>query len=170
MEMKKCHSEIQIKTPTMSSFTIIELLGVVGVIGIVAGIVLAAAGGVQKKAARDQAKAEIQTYAVALEKYRADFGAYPGATNLSQMTNTLHRSLTNYVAFRTNQLSGSGTNIALLDPYGYPYRYRSPAVASTTMLSESFEIFSVGANGQSSLDSGAGIAGDKKDLDDIKSW
>lgn len=152
------------------SFTIIELLAVVGVIGIVAGIVLAAAGGVQKKASRDQAKAEIQTFSVALEKYRADHGLYPQATTLSQMTNTLYRSLTNYMAFATNKLSGSGTNTAVLDPYGLPYRYRSPGVASTTMLSDNFEIFSVGPNGQSSLDSGAARPGEKTDVDDITSW
>lgn len=152
------------------AFTLVELMVVVAVIGIVAGIVLAAAGGVQKKAARDQAKAEIQSFAVALEKFRSDFGAYPGATNLNQMTNTLYRNLTNYMTFRTNQLAGSGTNVCVNDPYGYPYRYRSPAVASTTMLTESFEIFSVGANGQSSLDQGAGTQGDKRDVDDIKSW
>ena len=152
------------------AFTLVELMVVVAVIGIVAGIVLAAAGGAQKKAARDQTKAEIQSICVALEKYRADFGAYPGATNLNQMTNTLYRSLTNYMTFRTNKLAGSGTNIAVLDPYGYPYRYRSPAMASTTMISESFEIFSVGPDGQSTLDSGAATVGDKKNVDDITSW
>ena len=152
------------------AFTLVELLVVVAVIGIVAGIVLAGAGAAQKKAARDQAKAEIQTIAVALEKFRTENGAYPSATNLSQMTNTLYRSLTNYMTFRTNQLVGTGTNRSVIDPYGWPYRYRSPALASTTMLTESFEIFSVGANGKSSLDLGAEKPGDKDNFDDIKSW
>ena len=38
-------------------FTMIELLVVVAVIGVVAGFVLAAVGGVQKKAAKEQTKA-----------------------------------------------------------------------------------------------------------------
>jgi len=152
------------------SFTLVELMVVVAVIGIIAGIVLAAAGGAQKKAARDQAKAEIQSFCVALEKYRADSGTYPGATNYAEMTTTLYRSLTNYMSFRTNQLSGSGTNTMVLDTYGYPYRYRSPSRVSTTMLSESFEIFSVGADGKSDLDSGTITSGNKINADDITSW
>ena len=143
---------------------------VVAVVGILAGIVLAAAGGVQKKAARDQAKAEIQAFCVALEKYRTDMGGYPPAKTLRDMTNSLYRNLTNYISFRSAQLSGSGGNFTVIDPYGYPYRYRSPAVANTTMLDDSFEIFSVGANGQSSLDTGAGSPGDKRNVDDITSW
>ena len=164
----------KIALPSWSSrreaFTLIELMVVIGVIGILAGIILAIAGGVQGKAARDEAKAEIQTFCVALEKYRADHGGYPSSRSQQEMTNKLYLALTNYMTFRSNKLSGSGTNIAILDPYGRAYRYRSPAVASTTMLSENFEIFSVGKDGVSTLDNGSGTPGDSKDVDDIKSW
>ena len=59
------------------AFTLVELMVVVAVIGLIAGIVLAAAGGVQKKAARDQAKAEIKTILVGLERFRAANSGYP---------------------------------------------------------------------------------------------
>ena len=148
-------------------FTLIELMVVVAVIGIVAGIVLAAAGGVQKKAARDQAKAEIKMICVALENFKSSTGAYP--TNTGNFSTNFYANLTNLLAWKTNQISGTGSNLALLDPYGYPYRYRSPAQSSTSMLTDSFEIWSVGANGKSDFDSGATNAG-ANSLDDITSW
>lgn len=148
-------------------FTLIELMVVVAVIGIIAGIVLAAAGGVQKKAARDQAKAEIKMICVALENFKAANGAYP--TNQGNFSTNFYTSLTNFLSFKTNQITGTGTNLCLLDPYGYPYRYRSPAQSGTSMLSESFEIWSAGANGKSDFDSGATNAGTNS-RDDITSW
>jgi general secretion pathway protein G len=146
------------------AFTLVEIMVVVVVIGIIAGLVLAAAGGVQKKAARDQAKAEIKTMAIALERYKADRITYPGFTNPSQTA--LFTNLTNYMTFKTSQV----TNNQVLDPYGYPYWYRSPAAASSTMLSESFEIWSVGANGKSGLTNQTPNLGDTNNLDDITSW
>ncbi len=59
------------------SFTLIELLAVMGVIAILAGMILGAAGYVQRKAARDRARSEIAAMEAALENYRADNGSYP---------------------------------------------------------------------------------------------
>lgn len=138
-----------------TAFTLIELMLVVAVIGIVAGIVLAAAGGAQKKAARDQAKAEIKMYCAALERYKSDFGFIPQQATGSRTA--LYRYLSNYVAIRTNQLSGSGTNTQVLDPYGRGYFYVSPGTNVRSMMSDSFEIWSVGAD-------------EKSARDDITSW
>lgn len=145
----------------------VEIMVVVAVIGILAGIVLAAAGGVQKKAARDQAKAEIKTICVALENFRGANGFYP--SNSGNFSTNFYSSLTNFLTLRTNQISGSGTNRVILDPYGYPYRYRSPAASGTTMLSESFEIWSAGANGKSDFDTNARSRGTNS-FDDVTSW
>lgn len=148
------------------AFTLVELMIVVAVIGLIAGIVLAAAGGVQKKAARDQAKAEIKTLSIALERYRADKGEYPQATTTSQTA--LIANLTNYMTFKTNQISGLGTNAQFLDPYGYPYRYRCPARATTNMMSSSYEIWSAGPNGRSDYDQDRPSG--TNSFDDITSW
>jgi len=149
------------------AFTLVELMIVVAVIGVVAGIVLAAAGGVQKKAARDQAKAEIKMICVALESFKSSTGSYP--SNSGNFSTNFYANLTNLLAWKTNQISGTGTNLALLDPYGHAYRYRSPARSSTSMLTDSFELWSPGANGRSDFDSGATNAGTNS-LDDITSW
>lgn len=146
------------------AFTLVELMIVVAVIGIVAGIVLAAAGGVQKKAARDQARAEIKSIMVALERYKADRMGYPISTNASRTA--LFTNLTNYMTFKISQT----TNNQVLDPYGYPYWYRSPAAASTSMLSDSCEVWSVGANGGSGFTNNTPNRADPKNSDDITSW
>lgn len=160
------------------AFTLVEILGVVAIIGIVAGIVLAAAGGVQKKAARDQAKAEIKTIVLALERYRAANGFYPiPAANPS--TNALYANLANYMPFRTNQLSGTGTNLAVLDPYGYPYWYRlvtnnvTPGSGTVNMTGESVEVWSVGSDGKSGY-TNANLTPAQRttnsNADDLTSW
>jgi prepilin-type N-terminal cleavage/methylation domain-containing protein len=57
-------------------FTLIELIVVVAIIIILAGLVLSTVGYVQKKAARSRAETEIAAMSAALESYKADNGAY----------------------------------------------------------------------------------------------
>src|SRR5438874_9942737 len=59
------------------AFTIIELLVVISIIIILAGLILSTAGYVQKKGARSRAEAEIAAISAALESYKADNGIYP---------------------------------------------------------------------------------------------
>ena len=60
-----------------SSFTVLELLVVIGIIIALAGLILATVGYVQKKGARSRAEAEIAAISAACESYRADNGIYP---------------------------------------------------------------------------------------------
>ncbi len=67
-------------TPVPASsraFTLVELLTVIAIIAILAGLVLSTAGYIQKKAARSRAEAEIAAMEAALESYKADNGSYP---------------------------------------------------------------------------------------------
>jgi type II secretory pathway pseudopilin PulG len=61
----------------VASFTIIELLVVISIIIILAGLILSTVGYVQKKGARARAEAEIAAMSAALESYKADNGIYP---------------------------------------------------------------------------------------------
>jgi len=152
------------------AFTLVELMVVVAVIGLIAGIVLSAAGGVQKKAARDQTKAEIKSIFVALERYRAANGGYP-VVNVPS-SSALYTNLTNFMTFRTNQISGQ----QILDPYGYPYWYRlvtnqaSSGAGAVNMLGETAEVWSVGPNGKSGFTNNTPNRTDTNNVDDITSW
>ena len=101
---------------------------------------------------------------VALERYKVDRQSYPVATNPSRTA--LFTNLTNYMTFKLSQ----ATNNQVLDPYGYPYWYRSPAAASSTMLADSCEVWSVGANGQSGFTNNTPNRTEPKNADDITSW
>lgn len=62
------------------AFTIIELLVVMTILLILAGLILATSGYVQEKSKRTRAETEIAALSVALENYKADNGAYPTDT------------------------------------------------------------------------------------------
>jgi prepilin-type N-terminal cleavage/methylation domain-containing protein len=59
------------------AFTLIELLVVMAIILILAGLVLATSGYVQRKGLRSRTETEIAALSAALESYKADNGVYP---------------------------------------------------------------------------------------------
>jgi prepilin-type N-terminal cleavage/methylation domain-containing protein len=70
-----------------TAFTLIELLIVIAVIVVLAGLILSTFGYVQKKGARARAETEIAAMSAACESYKADNGIYPrGNANLSNTT------------------------------------------------------------------------------------
>jgi prepilin-type N-terminal cleavage/methylation domain-containing protein len=71
------------KTPSRrhpAAFTLIELMAVVTIIVILAGIVVGGMGYVNEKQARDKARVQIALLSKAIEEYKLDMGSYPGVT------------------------------------------------------------------------------------------
>jgi prepilin-type N-terminal cleavage/methylation domain-containing protein len=64
-----------------SAFTLIELLAVITIIGILAGLTLGAAGAVRRHGATSTAKAEVAALQAACDRYFADNNSYPTTTN-----------------------------------------------------------------------------------------
>ena len=77
---------------TTTAFTIIELLVVITIIIILAGLILSTVGYVQKKGARARAETEIAAISAACESYKADNGIYPQNGD----TNTLDPTTNNF--------------------------------------------------------------------------
>jgi general secretion pathway protein G len=101
-------------------FSLIELMVVMVVISILAGITLAAMGGVNQRAARDRTKAEIAAMANALEAYKSQNGKYPDPAS----NNTVpYQAIRGYLA--TDRID-VGTNNVPVDPFGVAYSYRQP--------------------------------------------
>jgi len=108
------------KKTSSGGFTLIELLIVITIIAILASLVLAAAGSVQKKGARSRTEAEIAALGAALESYKADNGDYPTGSGSSVLiTNLMPSSGKVYFEFKSKSVDSSG----YLDPFGYSYNY-----------------------------------------------
>jgi prepilin-type N-terminal cleavage/methylation domain-containing protein len=131
----------QNKNGSSHAFTLIELLAVITIIGILAGLTLGAAGAVRRHGATSTAKAEVAALQAACDRYYADNNAYPigtdnpatasaptGATNL--FTNLLGSvSLTNaptgkrYFEPKPAMVSTNRSPNHFIDPWGYAYGY-----------------------------------------------
>ncbi|MBT4584749.1 MAG: prepilin-type N-terminal cleavage/methylation domain-containing protein [Phycisphaerae bacterium] len=65
------------RTPLLG-FTLVEILVVIAIIAILAGILLSALGGVQESAKKTKAKSLMQAFARACDIFALDHGRYPG--------------------------------------------------------------------------------------------
>ena len=89
------------------AFTLIELLTVIAIILVLAGLLLNIAGSANYKGSLSRATAEIQAMSAALESYKADNGTYPRnavsdnsitSDTLNAQTDTTDPTNANYVA------------------------------------------------------------------------
>jgi type II secretory pathway pseudopilin PulG len=132
-----------------AAFTLVELMGVMVVIAILAGLTLGGAGAVRRQGAVNQAKAEIAALQAACERYYADNNAYPtnisvnpassfnpssgysgaGSVLFSALFGTNQYNLTSsrkYFEPKPSMVSSTNTaNPYLIDPWGYAYGYNS---------------------------------------------
>jgi type II secretory pathway pseudopilin PulG len=141
-----------------AAFTLIELLTVMAIIIVLAGLILTTAGYVQKKSRLARAEAEIAAISAALENYKADNGIYPrdsatdafdvSTTNVSDYDgpslklyeylsgDTNHDRIAEtktYFPFKPNQLSPTDQTqavTAVRDPFGNSYGYSTAKAAN----------------------------------------
>src|SRR5947207_9622114 len=77
--------------PRCNAFTLIELVLVVGIIIVLAGLVLTTVGYARKKGARARAETEIAAMSAACENYKADNGVYPRSSTTDPFTAVTNR-------------------------------------------------------------------------------
>ena len=138
-------------TPRRSSaaFTLIELLAVITIIGILAGLTLGAAGAVRRHGATSTAKAEVAALQAACDRFYADNNSYPSNSAVNPSSSFAPTAYTNAGQvlftnlFGTNQYnrapstkryfepkpamvsSTTNANPHFIDPWGYAYGYNS---------------------------------------------
>lgn len=128
---KPRHSSSPLLAPASEAFTLIELLIVITIIGILAGLTLSTLGYVNKKAARSRAEAEVAALSAAIESYKLDYGSYPASNNLFKELTSQGTVNTNKVYFEpTPQITTNMTAGPFIDPWGIIYSYNptTPAV------------------------------------------
>jgi len=155
------------------AFTLIELLAVITIIGILAGLTLGAAGAVRRHGATSTAKAEVAALQAACDRYFADNDAYP--TNASSdnigcdPTSSFVPTATSYtkagIVLFTNLIGGSSLTIAptgkryfepkpsmvntngyFIDPWGYAYGYNSDGTTAPLIWSTAGQTTTNGIN------------------------
>ncbi|MDD2706519.1 MAG: type II secretion system protein GspG [Verrucomicrobiae bacterium] len=170
-----------------SGFTLVELLTVMSIILVLAGMVVGIMGYSSRMAMESRAKAEIAAISTALESYKADNGAYPpidDAVLTGMKTNFTAKKLPSfedcwsnshylvralcsnnnkiYMTFKTKQIKGTNGCVILLDPSGNAYGYNPLAPVANP---QTFDLFSAGVDGKSQYPTNIGIASD-----DIGNW
>ena len=118
---------------TRRGFTLVELLAVVAIIAIVAGIVIGISGYASKKADRGRALSDLERIKLGLEEFRVNKGRYfiPKSLNEIEVTDTsvngsdgnitFWNAVTNYVVgYHAANNPGGVRN---LDPWGNAYMY-----------------------------------------------
>ena len=64
-----------------AAFTLVELMAVITIIVILAGLVVGGMGFVTERQAKEKAKVQIALLSKAIEEYKLDMGKYPGSAN-----------------------------------------------------------------------------------------
>ena len=151
-------------------FTLLELLIVISIIIILAGLTIATIGYVQKKGARSRAEAEIAAMSAALESYKADNGVYPTDKTYTENVDptaspvpataslflyeklsgdaTHNRQPTgkSYFAFKPNMLAPTDQSqnvTAIRDPFGNAYGYSTmKAAGNAAGFNPTFDLWS----------------------------
>jgi len=122
-------------------FTLIEIMVVVIILGILAGLVLPRFMGRTEEARRTKARIQIENLESALKMYKLDNGTYPST---EQGLEALVQKPT--VGFLPKNWREGGyleKGKVPLDPWGRPYAYLSPGVKS-----RDFDLKSLGADGE----------------------
>jgi len=126
--------------PRTRGFTLIEILVVITVIAILAGLVGPMVFRNVGDAKISAARAQIELFALALEQYRLDNDLYPGTT---QGLAALRERPSGEPQAR-NWRGPYLRKTIPLDPWGRPYAYKSPGEVNA----ESYDLLSLGRDGQ----------------------
>ena len=144
---------------SFKGFTLVELLAVITIIMILAGLVIGAAAWAGRKGDIARCQARMQTIKNALEEYKLDYNKFPQGS-YSVLYNELFskpisRGQRPYIS-ETNFLNSSRY---FVDPWGSYFRYRAPG----TRNQATFDLWSIGPNGKDESGSSTGS-------DDLNNW
>ena len=135
-------------------FTLIEILIVVGIIGLLASVLITNLIGRAGQARVDLTSTQIRQLEQALEMYKLDNGRYPTE---EQGLAALVREPSSAPIPRRYNPGGYLKADSITDPWGMRYQYKRPGVHNA----HSFDLFSVGPDG---------VEGGEGESADITNW
>ena len=146
---------------TRHGFTLVELLVVIAILGILISLVTAGAQAARRRGAVTKAKTTVSALETAIAMYESDMGEYPPSGN-AELVAAVQDDPDDvdwdgpYIEFKQDEVKGG----ELVDPWGKPYEYVSINGGSPKHREHSFDLYSLGPNGND--EDGAG--------DDIFNW
>lgn len=126
------------KLKKKKGFTVIELVLVLAILGLLAGVLIVKIGGIFGGAQEDTAKFQVnQTFKTPLLKYRIDMGSYPSTADGLEV-------LKSPPSKKQNLWKGPYVDSIPDDPWKNPYEYRYPGVKNPG----GYDLRSAGPDGQ----------------------
>jgi len=180
-----------------AAFTLIEMMVVITIIIILAGLVVGGMEYANQRSASEKAKTQIALLSKGIEEYKLDMGAYPATGNITGSLTTSAGSSTSAIIFNalyfaplsanqriylpeldpatSKQGWTTGTASAtttITDPWGNQYCYRS-AISATGATNNStvnpdFDLWSMGKDGKSNAANPSTT--DSLNADDIRNF
>jgi len=155
-----------------AAFTLIELLAVITIIGILAGLTLGAAGAARRHGATSTAKAEVAALQAACDRYFADYNSYPTTNSMPDPSSGYSPSASTYTnagqVLFTNLVGSAKLSVApsskryfepkpamvnttptpniFIDPWGYIYGYNSDGTNAPLIWSTAGQTNAAGTN------------------------
>jgi len=120
-----------IRNKNIASFTLVEVLVVISIIVMLAGLTVGASRYASYAGKANRAKAEIAAIELAAESFKLDNGEFPPCEGTDFVANgvSLYTNLSMgtkvYLELKKIQVGGGGDEQFILDPWGQPYRYSS---------------------------------------------
>jgi general secretion pathway protein G len=133
-------------------FTLIELMVVIVILGILAGLVLPRFMGRTEEARRTKARVQIENLEGALKLYKLDSGIYP--TTEQGLDALVQKPTTGVIPKNWRDGGYLEKGKVPLDPWGNPYVYLSPGAKN-----KDYDLKSLGADGEE------GGEGDNQDIE-----
>ena len=159
----------QNKNSSYDAFTLVELLAVITIIGILAGLTLGAAGAVRRHGATSTAKAEVAALQAACDRYFADNNLYPSNTSVNPASSVAPSGYTpagqalftnligsanlsvaptskRYLEPKPAMVYTNGTPNYFVDPWDYAYGYNSDGTNAPLIWSTAGQTTAGGTN------------------------
>ncbi len=156
-----------------SRFTMIELIVVMAIIVMLAGIVMVGAIYARRNARTKRIIAQLSMIRLALTEYESEYGFYPqqpvaGTLSKSMVVSLVNPNGVGYVDLNEEAFSESATGTVITDAFNHPFYYQCPG----TMNKKTFDIWSMGVDGKHGNGGGSIVDAQttSEDTDDINSW